>query len=65
MKNKSKKLLGIIAALLSILGTIIPLDINAYFHPEAALLVVSGSISHVLLVNNKEKLARRIGEGAI
>ena len=65
MTNKNKKLLGIIAALLTIFGTIIPLDINAYFHPEAALLVVSGSFSHVLLVNNKEKLARRIGEGAM
>lgn len=65
MTNKNKKLLGIIAALLTIFGTIIPLDINAYFHPEAALLVVGGLISYVLLVNNKEKLARRIGEGAV
>jgi hypothetical protein len=65
MTNKNKKLLGIIAALLTIFGTIIPLDINAYFHPEAALLVVGGLISYVLLVNNKEKLARRIGDGAV
>ena len=59
---KNKKLLGIFAALLTIFGTIIPLDINAYFHPEAATLVVGGLISYVLLVNDKEKLARRIGE---
>ena len=65
MTNKNKKLLLIFAALLTIFGTIIPLDINAYFHLEAALLVVGGSISYVLLVNNKEKLARRIGDGAV
>ena len=65
MIKKNKKLLGIIAALVTILGTIIPLDINAYFHPEAALLVVGGSISHALLVNNKEIFARRISEGAV
>jgi hypothetical protein len=49
-------LLGIFAALLTIFGTIIQLDINAYFHPEAALLLVGGLISYVLSVNNKENL---------
>ena len=65
MLMTNKKLLGIITALLTIFGTIIPLDISAYFHPEAALFMVCGIMSYVLLVNNKEILARRIGEGAI
>ena len=65
MLMTNKKLLGIITALLTIFGTIIPLDISAYFHPEAALFMVGGIMSYVLLVNNKEILARRIGEGAM
>jgi len=47
MLMTNKKLLGIITALLTIFGTIIPLDISAYFHPEAALFMVGGIMSYV------------------
>ena len=65
--SKTKLLwpLGILIALLTMFGTIIPLDINAYFHPEAALLILGGLISYVLLVNGDKSLATRVGEGAI
>ena len=62
--KKNLRLLGIFIALLTIFATIIPLDINAYFHPEAALLIVGGTVSYVLLVNNDKTLANRIGDGA-
>ena len=63
--KKNLKLLGAFTALLTIFGTIIQLDINAYFHPEAALLITGGLISYVLLVTADKTLARRIGEGAV
>ena len=57
--------MGILIATLTILGTIISLDISAYFHLEAALLITSGSISYALIVDEKKSLAYRIGEGAV
>jgi len=64
-KTKLLRPLGILIALLTMFGTIIPLDINAYFHPEAALLILGGVISYILLVIDDKSLATRVGEGAI
>ena len=41
-KAKLLRALGILIALLTMFGAIIPLNINAYFHPEAALLILAG-----------------------
>ena len=41
-KAKLLRPLGILVALLTMFGTIIPLNINAYVHPEAALLILAG-----------------------
>jgi len=59
------KSLGVFIAALTILGTIISLDISAYFHLEAALLIVGGTTSYSLIVNKKKSMAHRIGEGAV
>ena len=60
-----KRALGALFALLTIFGTILPLDLKAYFHLEAALLIISGIFSYVLLTNNEKKLATKIGDGAV
>ena len=60
-----KRALGALFALLTIFGTIFPLDVKAYFHLEAALLIFAGTFSYVLLVNNEKKLATKIGDGAV
>ena len=60
-----KRALGALFALLTIFGTILPLDVKAYFHLEAALLIFAGTFSYVLLVNNEKKLATKIGDGAV
>ena len=44
------KSLGVFIAALTILGTMISLDISAYFHLEAALLIVGGTTSYSLIV---------------
>ena len=59
------KSLGVFIATLTILGTIISLNISAYLHLEAALLIVGGTTSYSLIVNKKKSLAHRIGEGAV
>lgn len=59
------KSLGVFIAALTILGTMISLDISAYFHLEAALLIVSGTTSYSLIVNKKKSMAHRIGKGAV
>jgi|TARA_A100001037_G_scaffold298586_1_gene322584 hypothetical protein len=59
------KSLGVFIAALTILGTMISLDISAYFHLEAALLIVGGTTSYSLIVNKKKSLAHRIGQGAV
>ena len=59
------KSLGVFIAALTILGTMISLDISAYFHLEAALLIVSGTTSYSLIVNKKKSLAHSIGQGAV
>ena len=56
---------GAVFAITTILGTIFPLGIQAYFHLEAALLIISGIFSYVLLTNNEKKLATKIGDGAV
>jgi hypothetical protein len=60
-----KRSLGALLAIITIFGTILPLDVKAYFHLEAALLILSGIFSYMLLVNNKKKLATKIGDGAV
>ena len=65
LPKRNLKSLGILIAALTILGTIVSLDIRAYFHLEAALLITSGTISYALIVDNKKSLAPRIGEGAV
>ena len=60
-----KRALGALFALLTIFGTILPLDVKAYFHLEAALLIFAGTFSYVLLTNNEKKLATKIGDGAV
>ena len=60
-----KRALGALFALLTIFGTILPLDLKAYFHLEAALLIFAGIFSYVLLTNNEKKLATKIGDGAV
>ena len=60
-----KRALGALFALLTIFGTILPLNLKAYFHLEAALLIFAGIFSYVLLTNNEKKLATKIGDGAV
>ena len=60
-----KRALGALFALLTIFGTILSLDVKAYFHLEAALLTFAGIFSYVLLTNNEKKLATKIGDGAV
>mgnify|MGYP001238144776 FL=1 len=65
LPKKNLKLAGILIAILTFLGTIVSLDIRAYFHLEAVLLITSGTISYALIVNNEKSLAQKIGEGAV
>jgi len=66
-KNSKRglRLFGVLIALITIFGTIIPLDINAYYHPETFLLLIGGITSYVLIVNSSKTLATRIGDGAV
>ena len=65
LSKKNLKSLGIFTAALTILGTIISLDVNAYFHPEAALLIAGGAVGYTLIVSGDKSLAYRISEGAV
>ena len=65
LSKKNAKSLGIFTAALTILGTIISLDVNAYFHPEAALLISGGAVGYTLIVSGDKSLAYRISEGAV
>ena len=56
-----KRALGALFALLTIFGTILPLDLKAYFHLEAALLIFAGTFSYVLLANNEKSLQLKLG----
>ena len=65
LSERNLKSLGVFIATLTILGTIISLNISAYLHLRAALLIVSGTTNYSLIVNKKKSLAHRIGEGAV
>ena len=63
--ERGVRLLGVLIALMTILGTINALDINAYYHPEAFLFLIGGITSYVLIVNNTKPLANKVGDGAV
>ena len=68
MKKLSKtdfKWLGIFIASLTICITILSLDLSAFFHPEAAVLIIGGTSSYTLIANRDQPIAYRIGEGAV
>ena len=68
MKKLSKtnfKWLGIFIASLTISITILSLDLSAFFHPEAAVLIIGGTSSYTLIANRDQPIAYRIGEGAV
>ena len=41
------------------------LDVNAYFHPEAALLITGGTVGYTFIVSKDKSIASRISEGAV
>ena len=65
LPKRNLKSLGIFIAALTILGTIISLDVSAYFHLEAVLLIVGGTLSYTLTVKIDKSIAYRAGEGAM
>ena len=68
MKKLSKtnfKWLGIFIASLTISITILSLDLSAFFHPEAAVLIIGGTLSYTLIANRDQPISYRIGEGAV
>ena len=68
MKKLSKthfKWLGIFIASLTISITILSLNVSAFFHPEAAVLIIGGTLSYTLIANRAKSIAYRIGEGAV
>ena len=65
LSKTNLKSLGIFIASLTIFGTIVTLEISAFFHPEAALLIIGGTFSYTLIANRAKSIAYRIGEGAV
>ena len=65
LSKTNSKSLGIFIASLTIFGTIASLEVSAFFHPEAALLIIGGTFSYTLIANRAKSIACRISEGAV